>query len=64
MLLIIAGFMEWVLGNDFPFIVFMGYGAHFVVLGTTFIPWYGAVSAFNPDGSQALTPAFAAGFGE
>jgi len=26
MLLIIAGFLEFILGNTFPFMVFMGYG--------------------------------------
>jgi len=26
MLLIIAGLLEFVLGNNFPFLVFMGYG--------------------------------------
>ena len=63
MLLVIAGVMEWILGNFFPFIVFMGYGSHFLVLGTTFMPFYNAVAAYNSDGSQQMSPEFAASFG-
>lgn len=47
MLLAIVGAMEWILGNFFPFIVFMGYESHFLVLGTTFMPFYNAVGAYN-----------------
>ncbi|SMQ54392.1 unnamed protein product [Zymoseptoria tritici ST99CH_3D7] len=68
MLLIIAGLLEFVLGNTFPFVVFMGYGSHFLVFATSFIPWYNSVSAYttgNPyeTGSQEQTPAFAASYG-
>lgn len=63
MLLVIAGVMEWILGNFFPFIVFMGYGSHFLVLGTTFMPFYNTVGAYNTDGSQQMSPEFAASFG-
>jgi hypothetical protein len=67
--LIVAGLLEFVLGNTFPFIVFMGYGAHFLVFGTTFIPFFNALSAYttsNPyeTGSQMQTPAFQASFGK
>jgi succinate-acetate transporter protein len=61
--------LEFILGNTFPFVVFMGYGAHFLVFATTFIPWFNAVSAYsesgNPyeTGSQMQTPAFQASFG-
>jgi hypothetical protein len=55
--------MEWILGNFFPFLVFMGYGSHFLVLGTTFMPFYNALIPYNPDGLSVITPEFAASFG-
>lgn len=68
-LLLIAGMLEWVLGNTFPFIVFMGYGCHFLTVATTLTPFFSALSAYtdgNPygDGSQVPTMAFESGFGE
>ncbi len=65
-LLFIAGIGEFILGNTFPFVVFFGYGAHYLTFAMAFIPWFGAVrwnsvggngDAFTPDGT------FAAGFG-
>jgi uncharacterized protein len=56
MLLIIAGFGEFLLGNTFPMMVFFGYGAHFLSYATTFIPWYNAIGFFNPDGSGIGSP--------
>ena len=38
-LLYIAGIGEFLLGNTFPMMVFFGYGSHFLVQATTFIPW-------------------------
>ncbi|KAK5113097.1 hypothetical protein LTR62_003676 [Meristemomyces frigidus] len=61
MLLILAGVGEWILGNNFPFIVFMGYGAHFLSFGTTFIPYYNAVTAYSENGLHASQ--FYASFG-
>lgn len=62
MLLLIAGILEFFLGNTFPFIVFMGYGAHFLTYAATFQPFYGAVSLYTTDGSQTQTPAFLSSF--
>jgi succinate-acetate transporter protein len=64
LLLILAGLLEFVLGNTFPFVVFMGYGAHFLTYGTTFVPYFDAVAAFTTDGSESLTPPFLASFGK
>ena len=72
MLLIFAGLGEFLLGNTFPFLVFMGYGAHFLTFGTTFIPAFNAVSAYTSGspylgemaGNQEITPAFAASYGK
>ncbi|CZT24254.1 related to Y.lipolytica GPR1 protein and Fun34p [Ramularia collo-cygni] len=67
MCLIIAGILEFFLGNTFPFLVFVTYGAHFLTYGVTFIPAWNAVSAYNggspyAEGTQEQTAAFAAGF--
>jgi succinate-acetate transporter protein len=79
MLLIIAAILEFSLGNTFPTVVFfgtspfpspkhdidgaIGYGAHFLTFGSTFQPFYAAVSSYTTDGSQQQTPAFASSFG-
>lgn len=55
-LLIIAGIGEFLLGNTFPMIVFMGYGAHFLTTGTTFIPAFNAIGFFDPNGSGQGSP--------
>lgn len=56
LLLIIAGIMEFLLGNTFPMMVFLAYGAHLLSFATTFIPSFNAVGFFNPDGSGMGTP--------
>ncbi|TVY51797.1 Protein alcS, partial [Lachnellula cervina] len=62
MLLMISGLLEFFLGNTFPCVVFFGYGGHFLTFGSTFQPFYNAVAAYTPDGTQELTPAFASSF--
>lgn len=71
LLLILAGIGEFLLGNTFPMMVFLAYGAHFLTYATTFIPWYNAIGYFNPDGSGAGSPGpqnqtamFAASYGK
>ncbi|KAL2069815.1 hypothetical protein VTL71DRAFT_14494 [Oculimacula yallundae] len=56
LLLIISGILEFFLGNTFPSVVFMSYGAHFMTFAATFQPFYNAVGAFVVDG--APTPQF------
>jgi hypothetical protein len=56
MLLILAGIGEFLLGNNFPMIVFLAYGAHLLSFATTFIPWFNAIGFFNPDGSGIGSP--------
>lgn len=66
-LLTIAGIGEFILGNTFPFIVFMGYGAHFLTYSTTFLPFFNAIAYFNPEapvGPDQITPTFAASYGK
>ncbi|KAE9365988.1 hypothetical protein N431DRAFT_495780 [Stipitochalara longipes BDJ] len=64
LLLIIAGILEFFLGNIFPTVVFLGYGAHFLTFAATFQPFYAAVSSYtDPTApSQQQTPAFASSF--
>ncbi|KAH7063946.1 hypothetical protein BKA63DRAFT_572820 [Paraphoma chrysanthemicola] len=68
-LLFLAGIGEFLLGNNFPMIVFLAYGAHLMSFATTFIPWFNAIGFFNPDGSgiggpgaKNQTPMFLASF--
>lgn len=66
-LLTLAGIGEFILGNTFPFIVFMGYGAHFFTYATTFMPFFHAIGFFAPDvaaGQSQITPTFASSYGE
>lgn len=64
----IAGFGEFLLGNTFPFTVFMSYGAWFLTYGATLQPFYNATGAFAqpgmPASSGASSPEFYASFGE
>ncbi|PMD32070.1 hypothetical protein L207DRAFT_406112, partial [Hyaloscypha variabilis F] len=63
LLLILSGVAEFLLGNTFPSVVFMGYGAHFLTTATTFTPFYAAISAYNTNGSQVQSATFLATFG-
>ncbi|CAN9212987.1 unnamed protein product [Alternaria alternata] len=56
MLLILAGIGEFLLGNTFPMMVFLGYGAHFFAYATTFVPAFNSIGYFNPDGSGTGSP--------
>ncbi|KAF1363674.1 hypothetical protein EJ07DRAFT_103002 [Lizonia empirigonia] len=58
-LLILAGFGEFLLSNTFPMMVFLAYGAHFLTYATTFIPAFNAIGFFNPDGSGIGSPGVA-----
>ncbi|KAL5113253.1 hypothetical protein ACEQ8H_008880 [Pleosporales sp. CAS-2024a] len=55
-LLFLAGIGEFLLGNNFPMIVFLAYGAHLMAYATTFIPLVNAIGFFNPDGSGIGSP--------
>ncbi|KAG4429472.1 hypothetical protein IFR05_015048 [Cadophora sp. M221] len=62
LLLVVSGLLEFFLGNTFPSVVFMSYGAHFLTFAATFQPFYNAIAAYNPDGTQNQTPEFASSF--
>ena len=64
--LVLAGLLEFLLGNTFSFMVWMGYGGHFLTYATTFMPQYNAIGYFSGDVSSeaGLTPMFESGFGQ
>lgn len=67
-LLLIAGLLEWFLGNTFPSVVFAAYGAFFFSFAGTLTPAFNAFGAYAPAGGEASvglrTQGFNASFGE
>ena len=55
---------EFLLGNTFSMIVFLGYGAHFFTFATTFMPFYGALEFALGGDPYTPTPLFASSFGK
>jgi succinate-acetate transporter protein len=53
LLLIISGLLEFVLGNTFPFVVFMSFGAFWLSYGITLQPSYNAYTAYAPANSTS-----------
>ena len=58
-LLTVAGLLEWILGNNFPFLVFFGYGAHILTFATTFMPSFDAIGWYSKGDPYKITPGFA-----
>lgn len=65
--MIIGGFLEFILGNTFPFIVFSSFGAYWLTFASTLQPFYNAYGAYSPDpaepGLGLATQGFTASFG-
>ncbi|KAH6713606.1 hypothetical protein BKA61DRAFT_688652 [Leptodontidium sp. MPI-SDFR-AT-0119] len=55
LLLVVSGLLEFFLGNTFPSVVFVSYGAHFLTFAATFQPFSNAIAAYSPDGTQTRT---------
>ncbi|KAH8686040.1 hypothetical protein BGZ60DRAFT_543293 [Tricladium varicosporioides] len=49
---LIAGILEFVLGNTFPFIVLSSFGAFFLTFATTLTPFYNASGAYGANSAQ------------
>lgn len=47
-LMILGGFLEFILGNTFPFVVFGSFGAFWLTFGMTLTPFYNAAAAYQP----------------
>lgn len=60
-MLTVAGLLEWILGNNFPFLVFFGYGAHILTFATTFMPEFNTIASYDMENHSPykITPGFA-----
>lgn len=65
LLMILGSFLEFILGNTFPFVVFGSFGAFWLTFGATLTPMYNAAAAYQTDPSDpaAGTAEFSASFG-
>lgn len=64
LLMILGSFLEFILGNTFPFVVFGSFGAFWLSYGATLTPLYNASIAYDPTNPTAssMDPEFAASF--
>ncbi|KAJ4396585.1 hypothetical protein N0V93_000806 [Gnomoniopsis smithogilvyi] len=66
-LMILCGILEWVLGNTFPSVVFLTFGAFWLTFAGTLTPSFAAFSYFAAEGQPVTTglvsQEFNAGFG-
>ena len=64
LLMILGGFLEFILGNTFPFVVFCSFGAFWLSFAATLVPYYNASIAYLPsDPAKASSdPVFASTF--
>lgn len=44
--MVLGGFLEFILGNTFPFVVFSSFGAFWLTYGATLQSFYGAISSY------------------
>ncbi|KAF7917860.1 uncharacterized protein EAE97_011998 [Botrytis byssoidea] len=67
LLMIVGGFLEFVLGNTFPFVVFISFGAFWLTFASTLQPFYYAYGLYAPPGGTPAdglrTVGFNASFG-
>lgn len=52
-LMIIGSFLEFILGNTFPFVVFGTFGAFWLTFGATLTPYFNASAAYSPNDPTA-----------
>ncbi|EXJ56432.1 hypothetical protein A1O7_06775 [Cladophialophora yegresii CBS 114405] len=64
LLMVLGGFLEFILGNTFPFVVFSSFGAFWLAFGATLTPYYNASIAYLPSDPAASSsdPVFASTF--
>lgn len=67
-LLIISGFLEFILGNTFSYVVFMAFAAFYLTFAITLQPSYGAFTSYAPGSTNPeaglLSEGFNASFGK
>jgi succinate-acetate transporter protein len=57
LLMVLGGFLEFILGNTFPFVVFGSFGAFWLTFGATLTPYYNAAIAYQPLEPETATSA-------
>ncbi|KAG4437179.1 hypothetical protein IFR05_007335 [Cadophora sp. M221] len=62
LLMLVGGFLEFILGNTFPFVVFMSFGAFWLTFAATLQPFYGAYGAYAPAGEPEAAGIATVGF--
>jgi len=64
LLMILGSFLEFILGNTFPFVVFGSFGSFWLTFAATLTPFYNASIAYEPSNpaASATNPTFAATF--
>lgn len=60
--MILGAFLEFILGNTFPFVVFGSFGAFWLTFAATLTPMYNASGAYAPDPTKTYEGASTAGF--
>jgi len=65
LLMVLGGFLEFILGNTFPFVVFSSFGAFWLAFGATLTPYFNASIAYDPahPAQSSTNPEFASTFG-
>jgi succinate-acetate transporter protein len=61
-LVCIANTTQWILGNTFPFVVFVSFGAFWLGYGATLQPMYNSIAAYKTAGDANSTGAESVGF--
>lgn len=60
----LGSFLEFILGNTFPFVVFGSFGAFWLAFGATLTPYFNAAGAYAPQSATPSTdPVFLSTFG-
>lgn len=57
--MILGSFLEFILGNTFPFVVFGSFGAFWLTFGATLTPYYNASGAYGGNASPQFAATFA-----
>ncbi|KIW92423.1 uncharacterized protein Z519_07407 [Cladophialophora bantiana CBS 173.52] len=64
LLMVLGAFLEFILGNTFPFVVFGSFGAFWLAFGATLTPYFNASIAYDPahPAQSSSDPVFASTF--
>ncbi|CZT13968.1 related to Y.lipolytica GPR1 protein and Fun34p [Rhynchosporium agropyri] len=62
LLMLVGGFLEFILGNTFPFVVFMSFGAFWLTFAATLQPFYAAFGSYAPAGEPEAAGIATVGF--